>query len=284
VHGQLPAFDITKTVERTQALWLGSHYPGQRVFVTGSTRFWLNAFADNPQLGGGFDQGRSNTAIADVTFAITYIQGKGSDSVALLKAYGVRAVAVGGEHSRDVYRDYKDPGKFAGVIPEVWRDGDDAIYEIPGTGSLAHVVNKEDLVTSGPKDWPIVTRFAAALDAGDGKTQISWHGPNRATIQAELKKPQVVSVQVSWDQGWRASMNGKDLAIGRDALGLMVLEPGGEGRCTIDLVYDGGVQGRMMELLCVVGFSVCGVFVYRGLKGRTRAAHGRPERGAAPSQ
>ena len=173
VRRELLAFDVTKTVEREQALWLASHYPGQRVFVTGSTRFWFNAFADNPQLGGGFDQGRSDPAIADVTFAITFLQGNGRDTVALLKAYGVRAIAVGGKRTRDAYRDYLDPRKFAGVVQEVWRDGDDAIYEIPGSGSLAHAVNKEDLVAGAPLDWPAIARFAAALDVGDGKTQ-TW--------------------------------------------------------------------------------------------------------------
>jgi len=62
------------TVEREQALWLASHYPDQRVYVTGSTRFWLNAFSDSPQLDGGFGQGVSNPAIPDITFAIPYGQ------------------------------------------------------------------------------------------------------------------------------------------------------------------------------------------------------------------
>lgn len=267
VDRYLPAFDETKSVEREQALWLGSHYPGQRVFVTGSTRFWFNAFADNPQLGGGFDQGRSNPAIADVTFAIPYLKGNGPDTMALLKAFGVRAIAVGGEGSRDAYRDYQDPGKFVGAAPEVWRDGGDAIYEIPGAGLVAHVVSRQDLVTTNPLDWRAITRFAAALDradAGGGKVQMNWSGPNRAAIQAELKRPEVVSLQVSWDPGWHASMNGMNLAIGRDALGFMVLEPGCDKRCAIDLVYDGGMQGRLAELLCAAGVGVCAWMLYRG--------------------
>jgi len=271
VRGYLPSFDITKTVEREQALWLGSHYPGQRVFVAGSTRFWFNAFADNPQLGGGFDQGRSNPAIAGVTYAIPYLQGNGPDTVALLKAYGVRAVAVGGKGSRDAYRDYNDPEKFAGVVPEVWRDGSDAIYEIPGTGSLAHVVRKEELVIGSLFDWPALRLFAAGLDRNDGHAQMNWNGPNHASIQVELTKPEVVSVQVSWDPGWRASLNGAALAIHHDALGLMVLEPNCEGRCAIDLVYDGGVQGKIADLLCITGFGVCGYLIFR------RNRRGAPE-------
>src|SRR5262249_2152608 len=57
IRDSLPPFDITTTVERAQALYMNAHFPGQRVFVTGTTRYWLNAFAENPQLGGGYDQG-----------------------------------------------------------------------------------------------------------------------------------------------------------------------------------------------------------------------------------
>lgn len=272
IRGYLPPFDVTKTVEWEQALWLQNHYPGQRVYVTGSTRFWFNAFADNPQLDGDFDQGETNQTIRDATFAVTYLKGNGQDTVALLKAYGVRAFAVGGQHSRDAYKDYDDPGKFAGVVPEVWRDGGDAIYEIPGSGSLAHVVNKEELVTTGPLDWPAIRRFAAAIDhddaAGDARAQMIWNGPNRVRIQAGLNRSQIVSVQVSWDQGWRASINGVDLALQRDALGFIALEPGCDGRCAIDLVYDGGAQKRISDLICLLGFGACGLLVYRGLKRR----------------
>jgi len=257
LRGYLPKFDIAKTVEREQALWLGGHYPGQRVFATGSTQFWLNAFADNPQLGGGFDQGRSNPTIAAVTFAIPYVKGNGADTVALLEAYGVRAIAVGGEGSRDAYRNYTDPYKLAGVAPEKWRDGGDAIYEIPGTGRLAHVVAKEDLDTTAPLDWPAVRRYAAAVIDDGGKANIEWRWPGEATIQAELQKPEVVSVQVSWDPGWRASVNGADFKIGKDALGFMVLEPPCQGQCTIKLKFDGGLQGTISRLFQLAGFGAC---------------------------
>jgi hypothetical protein len=262
VRAWLPRFDITKTVEYEQAVYLNTHYPGQRVFVDGSTRYWFSAFADNPELGGGVDQGRSNPAIANITYAIPYHVGNGPDTVALLKACGVRAIAVGGEHTRDFFHDYHDPAKFAGLVPEVWRDGDDVIYEIPGSGSLAHVVSKDDLVTSAPLDFPALTRYAAAVDA-DPKTQLVWSSPNRATIESNLVKPQVLSLQISYDPGWRATANGAALPTEKDALGFLALEPDCHGSCTIDLIYDGGVQRRVMDFLCVLGFTACAWILYR---------------------
>ncbi len=277
VHNFLPAFDVTKTVEREQALWLQSHFPGQRVFVEGSTRFWFNAFADNPQLGGGFDQGRTNRAIADVAFAVPYLKGNGADSVALLKAYGVRALAVAGKNSRDAYRDYSDPGKFSGVIPERWRDGDDVIYEIPGDGSLVHVVPTDALITTGPLDWPAINRFAAAIDHSP-LTTAKWDGTDRASISTRLASADVLSVQISWDPGWRASVNGADLPIGRDKLGLMVLRPSCENGCTIDLAYTGGTEARVAEVVFTAALLLCGFVVFRG---RNNAPHPAPDVPAA---
>ncbi len=268
VRDLLPGFDITKTVERAEALFMASHYPGQRVNMVGSTRFWFNAFADNPQLGGGFDQGRSNPAIASVTFAIPYVKGNGHDTVALLKAYGVRAIGVGGPNSRDAYRDYADPGKFAGVVPEVWRDGDDAIYEIPGTGSLAHLVKKDDLVSTSPVDWPAVNRYATALDAADERTKIRWDSPNRAAIAVQIKKPEVVSVQMNWDPGWQASVNGKAFATGKDALGLLVLDPPCQGSCTIDLEFTGGLQRKIVDILSFFSLGICAYLTLRSIRPR----------------
>ena len=44
--------DVAGTVEYQVAKWLDENLTGQRVFLSGSLRYWLNAFADNPQFGG----------------------------------------------------------------------------------------------------------------------------------------------------------------------------------------------------------------------------------------
>lgn len=262
IRAWLPRVDITKTVEYEQADYMNTHYPGQRVFVDGSTRFWFSAFANNPELGGSVDQARSNPAIASLFFAIPHLTGHVPDVVALLKACGVRAIAVGGAHTRDSYRDFQAPGEFAGILPEVWRDRDDAIYEIPGSGSLAHVVRADTIVRTAPLDYPALERYAAAVDA-DPDTRLVWNGPNDATVDVHLITPQVVSVQISYDPGWRATANGAVIRTQKDALGFLLLEPECSGSCKVELTYDGGTQRRVMDSLCICGISVCAWLVYR---------------------
>ncbi len=52
--------DITTTVEFQTAKWLDSHFTNTRVMLPGTISYWLNAFNDTPQFGGGFDQGIVN--------------------------------------------------------------------------------------------------------------------------------------------------------------------------------------------------------------------------------
>ncbi|HVV45088.1 MAG TPA: hypothetical protein VHC72_07770, partial [Bryobacteraceae bacterium] len=272
MRGTLPRFDITNTIERTEALWLQSHFPEQRVFVPGSARFWLNVFADNPQLSGGFDQGRPSREIIDVTYAVPKVPGKGAEAVALLEAYGVRAVAVGGPNSRNVYRDYEDPQKFNGILDERWRDGDDVIYEVPGDGSLVHVVPAADLVTTGLLDSSAIKRFAAALEQSP-PTALKWSGTDRAAIQTRVPANHVVSLQITWDPGWRATVNGESLPVERDKLGLIILRPRCENGCTVNLVYTGGTEAAVSDIVFGASFLLCVFLVYRG---RRNAAHAVP--------
>ncbi len=256
VRGWLPGFDIRKTVEYEQATYLNRHYTGQRVFVDGSTRYWFSVFADNPEVGGSVDQARTNPAMAAYLYAVPWVIGEGTNAVNILEAIGVRAIAVAGHHTRDAFHGYRDPDKFRGMVPEVWRDGDDAIYEIPGTGSLAHVVGSEALMTTNPLNYTALRRYAAAVEA-DTHTRMVWSSPVHATVDADLAPPRALSVQITYDEGWRATANGIRLQLHKDAMGFLVLYPECHGKCTVDLVYDGGPQRRLTDCLCVLGIIAC---------------------------
>jgi hypothetical protein len=246
-------FDITKTVEYESARWLDANMPGRRVFATGSTQFWLNAFSDNPQLGGGFEQGRTNRQLPAVDFAIRGTKNEVERSILLLKAYGVRAIIVGGEKSRDAYPGYRDPNKFAGHLPERWRDGDDVIYEVPARNdSLAHVIRAEDLMDSREIDWDALGRYVRALDgAAYSQAEFHWVAPGHARIKAPLRAGELVSVQVSWDPGWSAHVNGRDCEIRGDGLGQLVIDPRATGMGEIDLTFTGGWQTGIARALMI---------------------------------
>jgi hypothetical protein len=70
-----------------------------------------------------------------------------------------------------------------------------------------------------------------------------WRAPSAATVTADLKPDQVLSVQIAWDKGWNASVDGRPVSIARDELGQMVVAPKCGGPCTVELKYDGGTEG-----------------------------------------
>ena len=267
--------DTGQMVEFEVARWLDENLPGQRVFATGSTRFWLNAFADNPQIGGGFDQGIHNRQIPVVHFGVPYTMSDGENTALWLKAYGVRAVVVSGPETRDAFQDYRDPGKFEGVLPEVWRNGGDAIYEVPQrSDSLARVILRDDVVERSPTnndDVELIIAYVHALDDDALPTaEIEWRRPHQGLIQADLEPEHLISVQISHHPGWRVLVNGELRPIERDGLGFMLIEPKCDGPCAIELTYDGGREMAVAKFASAAAF-VFGLLWF-GYDHRKRAA------------
>lgn len=245
--------DIRRTVEFEVARWLQENVPGGRVFATGSIRFWLNAFADNPQLGGGFDQGIVNRMIPKVTFGIPFTRGDGERCARWLRVYGIEAAVVSGPATRDAYRDYRDADKFRGVLPELWRSADDAIYGVPRRhASLAYVVRRDEIVSRAPYNIedvePILAYEAALEDGSRASAHFTWRSPSEIVIEAELNSGEAISVQISYHPGWRAATEGREVPLRADGLGLIVLEPDCAGRCKVEMKFDGGWEMRLARL------------------------------------
>jgi len=240
--------DVARLSEYKVARWLETNRPGERTFVPGSVSLLLNAFSDVPQLHGGHDQHTRNTFIPIASFTIYSGMNAGARdaeySVFWLKAFGVGTVAVTGPKSTEVYKPYVNPGKFEGVLPLLWRDGDDAIYEVPGRSrSLAHVIPREAVVGRRPVhglDIAPVERYLDALeDPGLPLATMTWNNLHEAMIRAPMEAGRVISVQVTYDEGWVAVANGRKQPIRSDAIGQIVVEPDCTGPCEILLTYRG---------------------------------------------
>ena len=82
-----------------------------RVMVPGSTTFWMNVFTDTPQLTGCCPQGVLNQTarVADygIMTDLTAENRAFENSLLWFKALGVRAVAVSGPRSTEVYTNSK---------------------------------------------------------------------------------------------------------------------------------------------------------------------------------
>jgi hypothetical protein len=250
--------DIRTTIEYKTAKWLDAHMPGQRVFAPGTIGFWLNAFSDNPQLTGGFDNGIVNPMLPHVIYQV-YAGDKQQIGIDLLKAYGCDAVIGGGKDSAEVYHPYAHPEKFPGLT-ELRREGGDVIYEVPRRSrSLAHAMRLSDQVQLTPVayDTKAIQPYLAALDdASFPAADFRWRAPDHAVITADLEPDHILSMQISWDKGWKAYAGGRRIHAWGDKLGQMVVEPRCSGPCTVELKYDGGTEGiyaRAIHRLALAG-------------------------------
>lgn len=243
--------DHTTLIEYKIAKWMDENRPGERAFISGSSCYWYNVFTDNPQFHGAHDPSVPNSFIRIPVFAIYTGMNAGSRdaeySVFWLKAFGARAISVSGPNGKEYYKPFANPRKFEGVLPVLWREGDDTIYEVPSrSSSLAHVIPR----TAVPARTPIhgldiepVEPFVAALeDTRYPPATFEWKGSNAAEIRASPDRDQVIAVQITYDSGWEAYANSKRLKIRKDAIGLMVIEPDCDGPCEISLKFTGGTE------------------------------------------
>jgi hypothetical protein len=246
--------DISRTVAFREARWIGQNLPGERVLVSGENEFWFNLFADNPQLSAGHDPSAPNWMQRVAVYTIYSGQNAGdqdeSFSVFWLKAFGVGAVTVPGPGSRDHYHPIAHPKKFDGLLPLVWREGDDSIYLVPlRSTSLAHVIPVAAIVRRQPihgLDIGPARAYVAALDdASLPPATLAWDNPERGRISTTVVPGQVVSLQINYDPGWQAWVDGRPLRVLRDQIGLTIIEPDRPGRCVIDIRFNGGTERRV---------------------------------------
>jgi len=245
---------IGSTAEYRVSTWIAGHLAGQRVFAPGDFGFWLDTFGDNAELNGGFDNGIRNRFLQDVNYQI-YAGEKTETAVDWLKAFGCDAMVGDDPQSGESYHPLAHPERFHG-LPELWRDGPEVIYAVPrARHSLAHALRPGDLLAQRPTSYdtkPMAGFLAALDDPALPAAAFEWHGESAARITARLKPEHLLYVQVTWDKGWRASVNGQVRNSRPDALGQMVIEPHCNGPCVVDLIYDGGAELRIARIVQAV--------------------------------
>jgi len=239
---------LENPMEYRMARWLDEHRPGERAFMGGSASMLYNVVTDNPQLKGNHDQESVNPFLAIVAYTIYSDMNAGDRaadySVFWLKAYGTPLISVSGPDSNDAYKPYTHPRKFEGVLPVVWRDGDNTIYEVPvRSKSLAHMMPASSVVGRTPihgLDIGPAEAYVAALDdVRYPPAEFRWKSLSEAEIHAQVAPGQVITAQVTYDRGWEAWVQGRRQPLRGDGLGLMVIDPDCQGECDVTLRFTG---------------------------------------------
>jgi hypothetical protein len=278
-RSQIRSTDVTKSAMYKLTRWMDANLHGARVMVGGSYSFYFNDFSDTPQLHGGQDPMLPDFMLRIAVFTIYSGMNAGARDGEIatlwLKALGAHAVSVPGPHSEEVYKPFANPRKFEGLLPVLWREGDDTIYSVPArSDSLAHVMAAGDLVHDPPingLDTAQLEKYVAALDAPDyPEAKWRWTSRHSAAIDATVAPGQVISTQVTYTPGWRASA----AEVTQDGLGLLVLKPTCQGPCEIALTYDGGRERRVTCFLSVAAMLVVLCLLLVAMRRQTRDLNG----------
>jgi len=238
--------DISQTVEYKVDHWMDRNFPGQRTMISGDPEYLYNIFSNNPQMIGGHEPTAPNWEQLVAVYTIYTGTGAGDRdaeySLLWLTAFGNQAIYVPGEKSREHYHAIAHPHKFDGLLPVLWHEEDDTIFAVPQrTASLAHAIPAQSVVARAPLNGldvdPIRPYVAALNDPTLPLADFSWRGTSEATIRSLMKPGQVLSIQVNYAPGWRATAAGREVPVRSDALGMLVVESHCDGPCEVLLKY-----------------------------------------------
>ena len=256
-------FEVRATPEYKISRWLSANRPGARVFAPGSFDAGMNAFGDTPMLTGGFANGIRNSVLWGANYQI-YAGDTQRVGLDWLNALGCDAI-VSADTSIPEFHDYSHPEKWRG-LRELWRDGPAVVYEVPRLNrSLAHAVRLADLPEETPPSYylkPIAAYLAALDDPALPRAEFQWRGSSAASIAANLRPEHLLSIHVSWDEGWKARVNGQLRRVWGDKLGQMVVEPRCNGACMVELAYDGGTQVRFARILSILTLAALLLWIF----------------------
>jgi hypothetical protein len=262
--------DLEKRSEYTTARWLDANLKGGRVYVTGSTAFWLNAFSATPQLIGCCDQGQSMPILDEVPYKVnSAVNARYTEAgIDYLRALGVQALVVNGPTSTDEYKDIRVPERFDGVMPLLHRENGDAIYSVLPLGtSLAHVLRPDELVPHRPAGkfaYSDILRYVqAAGDTTRPPAAFEWLSGNRARIRARLDPGDLLSVQVAWFPGWKAAVHGAPQPVSADGMGFLVIQPRCQGNCEIDLSWTGRGDLPLAAVVSLATLGLLAALIFR---------------------
>jgi hypothetical protein len=257
------------TIEYQLAQWMALHPPVGRVFASGGLRFRLNSWYDLPQVGGGFETGLRNRVPVDLAWSVRAAGNLRSgleteDTLLELKALGAQYVVVHGPKSQEYYRDFVRPERMAAVMQPVFHAADETIYALPPR-PLAHLLRPEEIPHADVRDHhQELTRYVAVIDDPSRPGLLSrWTGTGTLSMTGATAPGDVVAVQVNADPGWRATQDGREIAVTQDALGFVVLHPQPAPATRIDLMFRGTLEQRMMAALSMLTWLTCLFTLFR---------------------
>jgi len=234
--------ELSKTGEYQISKWLEQRVDtgkGERVYVAGNYGFYLNYFTDVWQLRGGLYQAMTHFWPEHIFYQIN--RGKDKEiALAWLKASNIKYIVVNDSSSRELYKEFKTPEKFAD-LKKIYENEGDLIYEVPLISSspvkIVDLVAMRRLLTpTKADDKDALLAYIAWLDRSQ-PASFNMVDHDFYQIRTDLTTGQGILVQMTYDPGFKAVSSLGRLKVEKDPLGFMVLIPAKSGSMEISLTH-----------------------------------------------
>ena len=124
------------------------------VSTAGGTKFRLNSWFDEPQVGGVFETGLRNRLPVDMMYQIrTDLEStpgqETENTIWQMRAMAVDLAVIHGPKSAEYYRDFKFPKKLESVLSATPLTDDDYLYKVPES-PLAFLIKDNEFPVKAP--------------------------------------------------------------------------------------------------------------------------------------
>lgn len=183
-----------------------------------------------------------------------------------LKAFGVGAFIAPGPQSTEEYKDFRNAQKFKEELPILHEGFGDIIYAVPHKAPHLVQILEKDQVLKNTSDSSAMEQYVEGA-SGSIPPTVKWNESQKATISAQLKETQVLSLKITSAPGWKAYVGGKRVPIEKDALDFMVIKPGCTAACEIDLQWSSPFPVWITAIISIAALLFC--FISLGTFKRT---------------
>ena len=222
--------DYRSRVEFRVTDWLWKNMPDARVCTSGTVRFWFDTWHDLAEYGGGSDQGILNPVVPDSQWEVS-IGTNPEFALLWLQAMGTGVMYVAQPNSEEPYKDTQHIDRFS-ALPVLWDDGQgNTLYSTRRRfAPRARVVETARLdALKTPRtneDIAYLRPYVDAVENGpDSPATLERQGTDAMVVRARLVAGQSILVQETWDPAWRAAVDGRPLAVRKDPMGFMLVDP-----------------------------------------------------------
>lgn len=253
-------------LEYQLAEWIHIHRPGMRSQVTGTVRFWWNAWFNEAQIGGGSEQGLTNPVIMPMFWKLVVGDNPEHDKL-WLQAFGVDNMVVNDKTSALPWCDFEHPEKYIGKLPVLWEEKGNWIYDIPrkhrGLARVVEIARHDKLrEPNGGDDIEALRPYVDMLESpATAHASTRWLDTRTLEVEAEIHAGEALTIQVAHDPAWHAHENGAEYKVSADPFGQMRIDvPPGRHKLTMhfDTPFENriGRWASLLTLLIVAGLLV----------------------------